>query len=256
MQDTTYSSGKQYASIETGLQACLVSRCKKELKVFPDQKSMTGMTTFELTYPYPFLLTVLNVEISLETADISSFHEQYRRCFDRHLGIWLIIALTPGQYDFIRQILPVGHNVTVVLMQSGSTKEEIADKTFDFFKKSKQFEKRDKMGLVKLRFYFDSPVCSKCGSSHRVITGIRMFKNTDPYGTTTDSEPNYTDIPVGEFSYTLRGYAGMLVNTSFGDTGYICSMCGSPMDAKYKESADTYEASFMITADDCLRYML
>lgn len=255
MQDTTYR--KQYALIDTRLQTLLFEGSRKFSDFFPNQKALSCMTTFEITYPYPYVLTVLDSKLDLDTEDIPLFQEQYRRQFDMYIGVWLIITTSSAQYDFIRSCLPVGHGIYVILMQTDASYEEINEKGLEFIQRFKDSNGPSMTRIIKSTFFFDDVACSRCGSRQRIVSKIRLFRNNETKYCSEDTPLQYVDVPATDFSYVLQRYANLEVETNLEDGKYHCSMCNSPIVAMQETSDQRYkEIMLFITADDCLRYLI
>lgn len=245
---------KQYARIDADLQACIFDRLS-EYKALPALHSMLCMTTLEIFSSFPLLITVLKDDIVPEHGDVEIFREQYRRVYNIHYGIWLVIARTPEQYSFIRETLPIGNCVFVQLLDHNAPADTCAELVSDFVFRLQLDDAIDRVGAITASFRIDIAKCGECGQTYRIVSGIYLFRNHDVFDDSPEKEPKIF-VPVKDFSYPLYRYACTQVNTPLRDGTYVCALCDSELAVSEADIIPDAHIRLCLTADDCLRYFL
>lgn len=255
MQNQTRMQDIQYAITDTALQT-LVFENLKEYQAFVAPHSMLCMTTYEIAAPFPLLVTILRENITLGTDDLSIFHEQFRRIYNIHSGLWLIISRNPQQDDFIRTTLPIGHSVFVRHSNPTDSYETLAEIVSDFVFRANLDRAVDRLGFIVANFRIDTAKCPQCSQRYRIVTGVRLFKNKDLLNDDKSIKQDGVFIPIADFSNPLSRYAERMVNAICRDGKHVCSWCtNSELTTNKTDIAPEEHIKLWLTADDCLRYL-
>lgn len=249
---------KQYAIIETKLQASLHNKFTSELKAIPNLRSFLCLTTYEVALPIPFLITVLDKSVNLDSDDLILIHEQYRRIYNVHFGLWLIVTSDIGQYEFLNNHLPIGHAIYVMKIDNTLTYNDIAECTSGFYKSYLCDRTMDRCNTVMAKFQIEIVRCLDCGQRFSIVTGVYLFKRKNILDSSSEEGTSSIFIPAKNFSFPLYKYASTLTQIRYKESGYYCSLCQSELikaatpEILLKESI----IRIYLTADDCLQYLV
>lgn len=257
MQNKTYSvisPRKQFALVDSGLQMYLSKALFEEFHIVANMYSMLCMNTFEIKWPFPLLLTVVKKEIELDNADKLAFREQYRRMYDAHNGMWLIIVNTPEQYMRIRQFLPIGFGVYLCLLRDNYTSASIAKVTISFIKEVYDERCIDTRGTVLLCYHTGVFKCNQCGTERIMITGADITRDIVILGSKNETwTQDLYYIPVEDFTTSLKGYAKQ-VNDIVTNDKILCSLCDRELGDPIKIMPPKTHFRIYLNADDCIYY--
>lgn len=255
MQNQTSMQEIQYAITDSALQT-LVFEKLVEYQAFVAPHSMLCMTTYEIAAPFPLLVTILREDVTLGADDINIFHEQYRRIYNIHLGLWLILSRNSQQDEFIRTTLPIGHGIFVRQSNPDDSNETLAEIVSDFVFRANLDRAVDRLGFIIANFRIDSARCPQCSQRYKIVNGVRLYKNKDLLNEDKNTKQAEVFIPKTDFSNPLSRYAERLANVTCCDGKHVCSWCTtSELTITKTDIAPEEHIRLWLTADDCLRYL-